>query len=196
MVESVSANHLEILKISEPGFVTGATSLQLLVNENSPSGTVIGSVAAADPDQETLINAIVSSSTDIYHSAETGYFYQIIHTPELHSDAVANAQTIPLNGVYGQLISINSATENAVVVAIMNDAGISQTHLNATDSVAEGDWRWSDSDELFWKNSSESNIPVNGAYSNWNGTNPNDVNGQDMAKIFASNGEWDDVKET
>ena len=191
VTESVSGNNLTLRNASGIGFQSGDSSLTFTIDEHVAQGTVVGTVTGIDADRDALIQALLDGNSNLHHSAETGKFYELAHTLDPYASADSNANASTLNGINGQLLQIRSASENAFVVDIMNTSGATQAYIAASDALVEGEWRWG-GDDLFWTGNG-AGYNVDGAYSNWDGANPDDNGGQDFAKIFASTGLWDDV---
>ena len=200
VTDSVASNNLTLLHVAEPGFSASSAALVLNVNENALDGTFVGSVSGSDPEREALIATLLANTPDLYYNAETEKFYQHADDSVLRIWTASrdNASASTLNGVSGQLVTIDSATENQQVVDILNAIGTTQAYILASDAATEGEWRQGDtaSDTLFWQGAG-TGYSVNGSYANWDASNPNNFSGsQHYAKIFASNGLWDDVDGT
>ena len=198
ITDSVSGNNLTVKHIAGTGFTASEASLTFSLDENSIDGTVVGAVTGIDAEREALIASLLAANPNLHYSAETGKFYEYVDTGMNWTTANSSAQSATLNGINGQLVAIESADENQIVVDILDFHGGPQAWHRASDSVVEGEWRRGDqsSDELFWQGDG-GGTPANEAYSNWDGSNPNDSGGnQDYAKIFASTGLWDDVDGT
>ena len=195
VTDTVNGNNLTIKHTEELGFTRSEASLTFGVDENALNGTNVGKLYGLDPQREVEISLLLAANPNLHFSAETGKFYEYVDTGKDWATAFADAQTSTLNGVNGNLIAISSATENRIVVDILNRHGGPQAWLAASDEGVEGEWRWYDvgsADELFWKGD-ENGYNIDGAYENWETSNPNDAGGQNYAKLFASSGEWDDV---
>jgi len=198
VTDSVSGNNLTIKHTDELGFTRSEASLTFAADENALNGSIVGRLYGLDPQREAEISALLTANPNLHFSAETGKFYEYVDTGKDWATALADAQTSTLNGVNGNLIAINSATENQIVVDILNKHGGPQVWLAASDEGVEGEWRWYDAgsaNELFWKGDGDG-YNINDAYENWGASNPNDASGQDYAKLFASTGDWDDVNGT
>ncbi|WP_305983408.1 TLD domain-containing protein [Roseivirga thermotolerans] len=124
-----------------------------------------------------------------------GHFYEFVTAPGITwSDAKVAAEARTYNGQQGYLVTITSAAENDFAKSKLQGQG----WIGANDSQVEGEWRWVTGPEagtLFYRRSTG---PVNGAYHNWAGGEPNDyraggffVNGEDVAH-FLSDGRWND----
>jgi hypothetical protein len=133
-----------------------------------------------------------------YFCAATQKFYTFSSTAMNWADARDAAPR------RGYLAEINSAAENACVVAA-RDAALPEQFdiwIGATDGpldVDEGNWKWQNSGVLFWLGN-ESGAPVADAYENWKFIDddptglkqePNDSGGEDCAHLWEL-GTWND----
>lgn len=84
----------------------------------------------------------------------------------------------------GDLARIDSPEENAFIQAELGGAA----WVGGTDGAVEGQWRWADIGLQFADGASA----VGGNYVNWNGGEPNDVNGEDCLEISPA-GVWNDA---
>lgn len=90
-----------------------------------------------------------------------------------------------------RLAWLDSSTENAAVVAKLDDLGSDAEILfGATDQGSEGDWLWVGG-EQFWEGD-EKGLPVAGRYSNWASGTPNNSSNEDCALVNAMTGTWGD----
>ncbi|MEX0641701.1 MAG: lamin tail domain-containing protein, partial [Pirellulales bacterium] len=119
-----------------------------------------------------------------------GHYLQTVATGMTWTNARNNAQTLTLGGVAGHLATIRSAAENAAVLA--RGSG----WIGAHDQTTEGNWEWVDAPATAFCVGNGSCSPQNGAYTNWNGGEPNDVNGEDYAQLIAGSGLWNDLPNT
>ena len=199
VTESVSGNNLTIQHVSEAGFTDSTPDLVLTIGEHADNGTIVGTLEGTDSERDQLIADLLIANPNLYYSAETGKFYEYVSAGMDWASAQLNATSSTLNGVSGQLVTIDSAHENNLVVDMLTNGGSAQAWLGASDTTTEGEWYWhfgSTETELFWTGGSGGNY-VDGAYQNWDGANPNDFGpGQDYAKIFQATGLWDDVDGT
>jgi len=139
ITESVSGNDLTVNYVTEAGFTASNPSLTLGLDENSVNGSVVGTVTGFDIERQTRIQTLLDD-----YSAETGSFYRYVDTGMDWSTAFANATGATLEGVSGNLITIESATENQLALDILNQNGAVQAYIGASDSVVEGEWYWYD----------------------------------------------------
>ncbi|MEM9466646.1 MAG: lectin-like protein [Actinomycetota bacterium] len=102
-----------------------------------------------------------------------GTSYYTRGTPDLSwSAAQAEAQAAG-----GTLVQIDSAAENAFVLATFGD-GERSIPIGLTDVASEGDWVTENGDPA--------------PYTNWMSGEPNNAGNQDYARIASVTGEWDD----
>ncbi|TWU08136.1 LamG-like jellyroll fold domain-containing protein [Stieleria varia] len=196
VTDSVSGNNLTLKHATGTGFTASEASLTFAVDENALNGTVVGQAAGIDIDRESRVTQLLAANPNLHFSEETGKFYQFQNVGVQWSTADSSAQLTTLDGVNGRLVQIGSATENQLIVDILNQHGATQAYIGASDSGVEGEWRWGgNSGEVFWRGDG-SGYNVDGLYTNWDSSNPNDFEGQDYAKIFAATGLWDDVDGT
>jgi len=197
--DTVAGNNLSIRHTNENGFTNSEASLTLSVDENARDGTVVGSVYGLDPQREARIATLLSANANLHYSVETGKFYEYVGTGKTWADAHADAQISTLDGVNGNLVTIRSATENQVVIDILNFHGGERSWLGASDQTTEGQWHWYDAgvaDELFWIGGGDG-VSVDDAYQNWEAPFPdNNLDLQHNAWIVRATGTWDDVEGT
>jgi len=196
ITDTVSGNNLTIRHTSDVGFTPSEASLTFVVDENAVDGTVVGSVSGVDPQREARISALLTADTDLRYSAETAKFYKTVSTVADLATAQANAASITLDGVAGQLLTIRSATEQQLAESFASIAG-GDIWLGATDATVEGEWRWlagvSEEDQ-FWQCEDDGFSP-GGVYSNWSAGRPDSGSGnEDAAKLRVSDGLWDDYQ--
>jgi len=198
IIDSVSGNNLTIHHTDESPFTANIPELSLSVDENARTGTIAGGVSARDAERDALVAQILATDSSLVYSHLTGKFYQMASTAMDWSSASATAQSSTLNGISGDLLTISSAEENRLVQNILIDFGVTQAFLGISDVASEGEWRRGDqaTDELFWRGD-QTGSPAEGQYSNWFVDNPNNFSdSQHFAKIFASDGTWDDITGT
>lgn len=104
------------------------------------------------------------------HFEDHSYYRSTVQAPSLVA-AQTNAETH-----FGHLVSINSAAENAWLIANGVQNG---DNLGGTDAVSEGNWVWA-SGEPF-------------SYTNWAPGEPNNGSGSQHSMQMYANGTWDDV---
>ncbi len=195
VTDSVSGNNLTVQHAGGAGFTASTPSLTLALDENSATGTVVGTVQGTDAEREALIVSLLAADTDLAYSAETGKFYKPVNTSTGFTTAQSTAETTDLNGVNGQLVTIRSAAENELVTSLAASLG-GDVWLGCTDATVEGEWRWIDGGseaDQFWSGGT-GGYATGGAYANWeSGAQPNNFGGaQNVAKIDPATGMWAD----
>ncbi len=93
------------------------------------------------------------------------------------------------DGTVGEVAIIRSATMNSLIVSEI--AGTSRTYMGGTDQAVEGQWRWWQTNELFFVRGQP---VIKFASTSWNGGEPNDFgSGEDFVEFFTSSGRWNDI---
>lgn len=189
--EAVSGNDLTLGHASGTGFVASQPSLTFVMNENAATGTVVGSITALSDDRQARIDALLAADATLTYSAQTDKFYKRDTTFRTWASALSLATSTTLNTVAGQLVTVRSATENALLSSI---TGGSAVWLGAADAAVEGTWRWYDGStpaDTFWQGTA-SGYRIDGAYTNWNAGEPSDTGGEDRLYQQAD-GTWNDA---
>ncbi len=145
------------------------------------------------------ISTILNNDPTLSYDAATGKFYQVATTQANWSTALYVATTSTLNGISGQLVTIDSAYENEVVHDLAQTIG-ADIWLGAADQSTEGDWRWlsgAQENEAFWSGDS-GGTAVSGQYVNWFVGEPSvDAGGggdEDVARMLVASGQWADAE--
>jgi len=158
-------------------------------------GTLIADIQVIEIPQ--AISTILNNDATLDYDAATGKFYRAVNSvvdfASAQSDAIANA----LNGISGQLLTINSQYENEL---IRNMDGLGAlVWLRASDTGVEGEFRWLDGDEegeLFWTGGVAGSAAA-GQYANFSAGQPDNFTGvQDHVVFNYTKGKWDDVGST
>ncbi|MDC0157592.1 hypothetical protein OAK38_07510, partial [Verrucomicrobia bacterium] len=160
--------------------------------EESPVGTVVGRFEAVDLDP---------------HLPGWKGYELIEHGANISwSDAKAAADAAdaadPFHRVY--LATVTSEAEHNLTKALVAQAGL-HAWLGASDAAVEGEWRWTEGPEgeegeehsgqglLFWLGGSNGS-PVNGLYSSWGSSEPNNQSNQDFLRMSHSGSQnFDDL---
>ncbi|MCC9656619.1 cadherin domain-containing protein [Rhodopirellula halodulae] len=196
VTDTVSGNNLTLKNVDNGSFTPSTPTLNLGVDEDVTTGEVIGSVTGTDMERETKISALLAADSDLRYNAETGKFYRTIASSGSWSSAHSAAEATTLSGVFGDLVTIGSASENRFVNQLATDFVGNDVWIGATDTGQEGQWRWQDSDvneSVFWKGD-QNGFTVNQHYQNWNATTgPNGGETEDYAFLQESDGTWFDA---
>ncbi len=126
--------------------------------------------------------------------AGTGHFYEYIASGSI---SWAGARTAAAARSYfnqqGYLATMTSAQENAFANSKLGGA---TAWLGGSDSVTETYWMWNAGPEagtVFCRGNSGNCVPQGGHYTNWNGGEPNDSDGEDYLQFLAgTSGLWND----
>lgn len=121
----------------------------------------------------------------VSYSSATGNFYKYINSNVNYATALAAADDVALNGVYGHMVTITSNAERTFVLSVMS----SHIWLAASDADTEGKWVWTAGPET-GQQFSQGGTAVNGLYENWSGSEPNTAS-YDYA-YMNTNGTWYD----
>ncbi len=193
---SVSGNDLTVRQMTTPSFTASTPTLSLAVNENSSAGTIVGSVYGTDLDREARIATLLAADSSLRYSAETGKFYKLSSSTADWLTANSTASSTTLNGANGQLVTIRSAAENAIVWDMIKTPNVN-AWIGASDQTVEGEWSWYSSgsqQDQFWSGAIAGS-GVDGKYTNWHATQPNDLGGnEDAARINPTDGRWYDAQ--
>jgi hypothetical protein len=203
VMDTVAGNNLTVGHATGIGFTSSQPAMEFAMTENAANGTVVGTVHSTDQERTQRIAALLGGDARLRYSAETGQFYRVVTGPTTWTGAEAAARggvgDSRLNTVTGQLVTIRSATENNVVLNLI------QTHttdiwLGGSDRLVEGDWRWYQAGspaDAFWSGGSGGSS--GSAYAHWRAGEPNNTGGtEDSASMFYSvqPGYWNDTTGT
>ena len=160
----------------------------------SPSGgfgPVISDVQVIEIPQ--AVSTILNNDSTLSYDAATGKFYRLASGISNFQGAIDAAVGDTLNGVSGQLFTIQSEYENQLIADIARSLS-DDLWIGASDRTAEGDWFWldgnSDGEQFF----DEGIGTVGGNYQNWIGGNPTNTN--DAARIRQELGQWETTNVT
>ncbi len=195
IMDSVSGNNLTAYHASGVGFVADDPTLTLVVDENAISGTVVGSLYGTDADREARITALLTADSSLRYSAETGKFYKLVNSVVTWSSAQTSAIATTLSGISGELLTVRSATEQALAQSFAVSMS-GAVWLGLSDTASEGVWRWysgSSADTQAWQGTS-TGYTIDGEFSNWLSGEPNDFGGnEDFGELSSTTGKWNDV---
>ena len=110
------------------------------------------------------------------------------------SDALANAISDQINGVSGQLVTIDSEYENQRVHGLAQDNNV---WLGGSDKTEEGEWHWlngTEEGEQFWSGGINGSQTISGDFVNFDPAEPDNAtaagaDGEDYLALNGS-GEW------
>ena len=148
-----------------------------------------------------------------------GHTYRLVENPASWDEATATAAAMSLGGEAGYLARIDSASENNAILSAMSahlsPAQLANTipndiseapfiWLGGSDEGREGDWRWSNNSDPFWRGDFNGK-PVAERYTNW-GVQPDNAGGAENALAMGlanwpapfydlgSTGQWNDLE--
>jgi len=122
-----------------------------------------------------------------------GHYYELFSPANFFLDAYDFARSRTHNGQQGAMLTVTAPEENAFVVELITSNGIEKVWLGAQD-LSENEWRWIggvESGNLLWLGRSEG-VAVDRCYVNWRVGEPNDVDDEDCAILYGSDGKWND----
>jgi hypothetical protein len=144
-------------------------------------------VPAADDEVPTSADPTAATCAASQSLGPDGDCYALLPTLRSWADARQSCQFV---GEGWDLASIRSSRTNEFVAQLLT----TEAWLGATDAEADGVWLWIDDREQFWRGNGDTGGPVDGAYANWNRTEPNGAN-SDCARIVpALNAVWADLE--
>ncbi|MCX2839836.1 thrombospondin type 3 repeat-containing protein, partial [Salinimicrobium sp. MT39] len=139
-------------------------------------------------------------------NSDNDHYYEYVSGAFTWEQARADAATKTLNGLQGYLATVTSASENEFITTKLSDDGWlggsdSYTQINsalgsslyANQTEAEGKWYWITGPEAGIQ-FSEVATAVNGQYTNWYGSEPNNHSSDEhsLQIYFQNDGKWND----
>lgn len=120
-----------------------------------------------------------------------GHWYLFVPGTMSWDDASTAAATYTHAGLTGHLATITSQAEQDFVFGLTG--GTNSVWLGATDTVAEGVWRWTVGPEAGTQFSTDA-VPFAGAFTAWHGGQPDNWDEEDCLHIYEYFGNgWNDV---
>jgi hypothetical protein len=140
--------------------------------------------AVADTDATWLLSA-----------SGNGHLYRLVESEVLWPDAFQGAQSAspPVGFMQGHLLTISNAAENLFVYDSFSFAH-HPAWMGFTDAAVEGEWRWIDDTPGIWQDHDNFASPIQTAFTNWDGSEPNDSysTGEDYGLNFWTENRWND----
>ncbi len=134
-----------------------------------------------------------TSNSNLRYNPDNGHFYEVSTTTKSWSDANTAASTSTLDGMQGYLATITTASESAFITSINSlNPWVGAADVNASDSIF--DWQWVTGPEAgvaFWYGNA-SGSAVDGQFTHWSGSQPNNFSNSEDYMQLNSNGTWND----
>ncbi|MGB7329407.1 MAG: LamG-like jellyroll fold domain-containing protein, partial [Rubripirellula sp.] len=135
-------------------FTASDTSTELIfqtTNETLQDSGMIAGVRVIEIPQ--AVSKILNNDPTLSYDAATGEFYRFVNSIDGFDVSLAAATGSSLNGVSGQLVTIDSAYESDLIRQFALDSG-NNIWIGARDTNNDGNWNWLDgsaeSNEQFW----------------------------------------------
>ncbi|MEN9962081.1 MAG: hypothetical protein RIS66_494 [Actinomycetota bacterium] len=149
------------------------------------------------------LNPVVADTSTIFFNQANGHYYKYVNSTADYATAASSAANSANNylGLNGYLTNLTSAAEQTFQASVITFASKPNLWIGAREVTTNGNWIWYDGPEAGTQILS-SNYPtktvVNGAYNNFNATEPNNnsgTTGADDCAVgnFTAAHDWDDV---
>lgn len=200
---------LDVTLHAEHGTLAIATTDDLIFSTSNPAQTLrfSGTRTAINTALASMqysayelgvftIEATIGGGEGEVYSPENSHVYQVVQAVGegiSWNDANTAAAGMTYGGADGYLATITSEAENDFIYSRLSQNG----WIGASDSVSDGDWQWVTGPEIgtsFWSGGVDGSF-VDGAYSRWNDSEPNDSGGdEDCAEFRGTDaGGWNDL---
>jgi len=140
------------------------------------------------PLRPNLVYPDTPTATGVYG----GHQYELYRLNNFFDAALEFASTRKLNGDSGYLVTVTNQAENDFIERFLMEHGTLAVWLGAKDDE-EGQWKWISGPEQgvsFWEGGSDG---TGSTYAHWRQGEPNNVDDEDCAVIFATDGQWNDA---
>ncbi len=166
-----------------------STDLDFLSLDAGDYASVIADIRVIEVP--AAVSQILSNDATLSYDAGTGKFYRYVNDYIAWDSAQNAAIASKLNGIDGQLATIQSAYENELLRNLSTSGW--GTWIGASDASVEGDFHWYDGTtegDQFWSGG-QSGSALSGSYTNFDSFQP-DFSG-DALYMLISSGAWDDA---
>ena len=175
------------------------------ITGSASGGTLTGgagndTITSSSVDTLTAqVNAILAANAGVVYNSTTGSFYRYVSGTTNWNTADTTAKAALISGIAGHIAQITSAAENSYIDTLTGNA---QVWLGATDQTVEGTWLFSGgilNGIQFWSGLFPTGTSVNGFYTNWAPSQPNDNAGVGTGADWLTmnnGGTWDDTRDT
>jgi len=123
--------------------------------------------------------------------------YELYVTKNDFKNAKEFAESLTKEGFgKGRLFTVACEAQNNYIKQFLIQNDVENAWLGATDSEAEGEWKWIDGpleDRVFWIGRSDGTL-IKGLYANWRGGEPNNVDIENCATIQLEFDGWNDAQ--
>jgi len=160
--------------------IAGATKSSFLLG-NAQVGSIItvtGSYTDGFRTKESVTsaatNVVSAESRYVFSDSSGSHYYEIVLGSFNWDQALSGAAAKSYNGVTGYLATVTSIAEQSLIQGYLtnNPMSVAGLWLGASDSQAEGAWKWVTGPEAgtqFWSGDGNGSA-VAGAFSNWDKT--------------------------